>query len=344
MAGRISSNEVVIDNPSEAIRNYNKGYFGRMVGETLHLHLIEATFLVEIGRVEVERDGKTVTLNELMDMGIKVHPNFEISYLVFRDLRQRGYVVRIPQDGEDGFDLYPRGGAPHSHSPTYLVKAISERSPFLILRISDWINGIGKRKLMLGIADEEGDLTYYSVKFFRMRGKMKEEESYEGNITVMGDRSMVWDEELSKKLQENFIGRTFEENVVQLSLMETAYLVEKGATAMKGNKKLSLKSFIKYAKKIQPDIERRLYAYKDLRSSGLIPKTGFKFGSHFRVYREHIGEGHAPYLVHVIPENYKSTWTEISRAVRLANSVRKQMIFAIAGSGIDYIRIKRMTP
>jgi tRNA-intron endonuclease len=344
MAGRISGNEVVIENPSEAIRNYNKGYFGRMVGETLHLHLIEACFLTEIGRIEIEKERNPVTLNELMDYAISIHPNFEISYLVFRDLRQRGYVVKLPQDGEDGFDLYPRGGAPHSHSPSYLVKAISERSPFFISQVSNWINSTGKRKLMLGIADEEGDLTYYSVKFFRMRGKMKEEEFYEGSITLMGDRSMVWDENLSKKLQENFIGRTFEENVVQLSLMETAYLAEKGAVIVKGRKKLSQRAFIKYAKKIQPDIERRLYAYKDLRSSGLIPKTGFKFGSHFRVYREHIGEGHAPYLVHVIPENYKSTWTEISRAVRLANSVRKQMIFAIAGSGIDYIRIKRMTP
>ena len=343
MAGKICGSEVVVEGQSEAIRTYNKGYFGKMRRETLHLHLIEASFLVEVGRLEVEKDGRTIGLSELMSHGMAVHPNFEISYLVFRDLRQRGYVVKISENG-DGLDLYPRGGAPHSHSPSSLVKAISERSPFSISQISKWIYELKDKKLVLGIADEEGDLTYYAAKFFRMRGKMEEPGRYDGQITVMGDRSMVWDEELAKKLQENFVGRTFEENVVQLSLMETAYLAEKGAKIFRGKKKISLKTFIKYAKKIQPDIERRLTAYKDLRKGGLIPKTGFKFGSHFRVYRERIGEGHAQYLVHVIPEDYTSTWTEISRAVRLANSVRKQMIFALAGNNIGYIRLKRLTP
>lgn len=341
MAGKISDNEVVVENPSEAIRNYNKGYFGRMVGETLHLHILEASFLMEAGRLKIEKNGKKVNLNELMDYGMAVYPNLEISYLVFRDLRQRGYVARI---SEDGLDLYPRGGAPHSHSPIYLVKAISERSPFSISQISEWIRGLNKKRLMLGITDEDGDLTYYSVKFFRMRGKMVKEEEYHGKITLLGDRSLVWDDALSEKLQKNFIGRTFEEGVVQLSLIETAYVAEKGAEIFRGKKKQSFGNFIKYAKKIQPDIERRLYVYKDLRSSGLVPKTGFKFGSHFRVYREQLGEGHAPYLVHVIPENYKSTWTEVSRAIRLANSVRKQMIFARVGDGIEYIRPKRLTP
>jgi len=343
MAGKIRDGKVVVENQPEAMRIYNKGYFGKMRGETLHLHIIEASFLSEVGRLEVEKDGKIISLNELMNHGMAVHPNFEIIYLVFRDLRQRGYVVKISEEGE-GLDLYPRGGAPHSHSPKYIVKAISERSPFSISLISGWIGGLEKKKLILGIADEEGDLTYYSAKFFRMRGKMEEPERYEGMITVMGDRSMVWDEELAKKLQENFVGRTFGENTVQLSLMETAYLSEKGAEIFRGGKKMSPRSFIKYAKKIQPDMERRLCAYRDLRKGGLIPKTGFKFGSHFRVYREQIGEGHAQYLVHVIPENYVSTWTEISRAVRLANSVRKQMIFALVGDGVDYIRLKRLTP
>ncbi len=343
MAGKICGSEVVVENPSEAIRNYNKGYFGRMMKETLHLHLIEASFLVEIGRIEIEKEGRKVDLNELMSHGMAVHPNFEISYLVFRELRQRGYVVKFSEN-EDGLDLYPRGGAPHSHSPLHHVISISERSPFSISQVSEWIRGLSKKKLILGIVDEESDLTYYSVKFFRMRSKVEEPESYQGKIAVMGDRSMVWDEELSKKLRENFMGRAFEENVVQLSLMETAYLAEKGADVFRGKKKISLKSFIKYAKKIQPDVERRLCVYRDLRGNGLIPKTGFKFGSHFRVYREQIGEGHAPYLVHVIPKNYISTWTEISRAVRLANSVRKQMIFARVGDGIEYIRLKRMTP
>jgi tRNA-intron endonuclease len=113
---------------------------------------------------------------------------------------------------------------------------------------------------------------------------------------------------------------------------------------MRNGASLTLEDFLAYAQNIQPDIARRLRVYQHLRSRGLVPKTGFKFGSHFRVYRQEIGEGHAPYLVHVIPAEYTATWAEISRAVRLANSVRKQMIFAVVGEDISYVRLKRMTP
>ena len=340
MAGKLLDDEVVIENQSEATKNYNKGYFGIMKGNKLHLHLIEASFLLEMRRIEVEKEGKSLSLQDLMNYATSTHKNFEIDYLVFRDLRQRGYVAKIC---DKGFDLYPRGEAPHSSPPAYLVKAISERTPFYLSKLLKWIEET-KNPLLIGIGDEEGDLTYYSAKFFRLRGKMKEEESYEGKITLLHDRCMVWDSSLAEKIQKNFIGRAFGEGSIQISLTEAAYLAEKGATILKNGRKISIKAFFRHAKKIQPDIEMRFNVYKHLWQRGLIPKTGYKFGSHFRVYRENPDKGHAPYLVHVLPIDYVSTWTEISRAIRLAHSVRKQMVFACVGDKIDFIRLKRVTP
>jgi tRNA-intron endonuclease len=46
-----------------------------------------------------------------------------------------------------------------------------------------------------------------------------------------------------------------------------------------------------------------------------------------------------------VPENYISTWPEVSRAVRLAHGVRKELILARAGKGdIHYLRLGRMRP
>jgi tRNA-intron endonuclease len=341
MPGYLQGNEVVVDEQSEATRHYNKGYFGRMENGALHLDLIEAAFLVESERLEVLRDGAPMSLQELMLHGIRQDPAYEIRYLVYRDLRQRGYVADTSQQA---MNLYPRGGAPHSHEPDFLVKALSERSPFSIRAIAMLLHALQRRRLMVGIVDEEGDLTYYYVKFFRMQGTLEEHDGYQGTITLLGDRSMVWDAALARELQEQYVGRTFGDTVVQLSLMETAYVAGKGATLHRNGEELSREAFMVHAREIQPDIERRLRAYKSLRGKGLIPKTGFKFGSHFRVYRRPIGEGHAPYLIHVLPEDFTSTWTEASRAVRLANSVRKEMVFARVGDGIEYIRLKRITP
>jgi tRNA-intron endonuclease len=74
-------------------------------------------------------------------------------------------------------------------------------------------------------------------------------------------------------------------------------------------------------------------------------KTGFKFGTHFRSYTKNPDETHAEFLVHVLPKNFKNIWSEMSRAVRLAHSVNKEIIFAKTSKNtIDYIKFGRLRP
>jgi tRNA-intron endonuclease len=345
MTGVIVDNKVILEDEAEANQNYNKGYFGTLKNKKLYLHLLEATFLLETERITIQHGEKMFSFPELLDYGIDLFPKFEIEYLVFRDLRRRGYVVRIGE--QHLFDMLPRGGAPFSHKPKYHVRAIPERSLFSIDDFATWITTSkhNKRGLILGLVDEEGDLTYYLTQLFKPKGKMMEDFVVSNKATLLGDRVMVWNERLSEELRRRYIGRNFgEDGAVQLSLLEAAYLIEKGLQVEKQHRVLTPKRFMKYAHKIQPDLQLRLQAYKDLRERGLIVKTGFKFGSHFRVYREAALEGHAPYLVHVLPKGYTSTWTELSRAVRLAHSVRKHMLFCYLGKENQYIRIRRITP
>lgn len=342
MPAKIVDNEVIIDNLSEASSIYQKGYFGVPSHGKLKLNLIEALFLLEMEKLEIEENGNSLAISELMERAVKDYPEFEIRYLVFKDLRNRGYVVRI--GGKFGFEVYSRGTNP-PQKPRYYAKAISEREIFSIEEAIDWIQiaGKNKKKLMLGLVDEEGDLTYYFIKFFHPWGKIEEGEISGGEAVLLEDRAMVWDEKFSNELKKEFFGRDFD-GAVQLSLLETLYLMKKGMKLKKDGKKLSLRSFKKYAKKVQPDLYPRFKAYKNLKEKGMIAKTGFKFGSHFRVYRDELPGSHAPYLVHVVPKDFKSTWTEISRGVRLAHSVRKQILFAKVDKEISYIRIKRTRP
>jgi tRNA-intron endonuclease len=51
--------------------------------------------------------------------------------------------------------------------------------------------------------------------------------------------------------------------------------------------------------------------------------------------------------VHSVKNDYKTSWEEISRAVRLAQGVRKQILFARVpekGAKIEYINIERIKP
>ncbi len=83
---------------------------------------------------------------------------------------------------------------------------------------------------------------------------------------------------------------------------------------------------------------------EDLRARGIIAKTGFKYGSHFRAYDGNPRTHHAKYLVHALPSGYRGMWPEVSRAVRLAHGVKKQLLLGAAGDKITYLQLERVRP
>ena len=96
------------------------------------------------------------------------------------------------------------------------------------------------------------------------------------------------------------------------------------------------------------DFPRKYIVYRDLRSRGFVVKTGFKFGTHYRVYSRGIkpGEGHAIWLVHCVPEEFTCDFHTFSGKIRLAQNVIKKMIYALVGKegDITYYKIERFKP
>ena len=90
----------------------------------------------------------------------------------------------------------------------------------------------------------------------------------------------------------------------------------------------------------------RLSAYEDLRRRGLVVKTGFKYGAHFRAYLHNPDNAHARYLVRAAPDRFVSAWPEVSGGVRVAQGVRKE--FLLAGvrpdRSVRYLELERIRP
>ena len=130
-------------------------------------------------------------------------------------------------------------------------------------------------------------------------------------------------------------------------MIEAKYLFEKGIIDIQTaeGKKISKEKLEQTIIKFQPDFKPRLVVFKDLKKRGLIVKTGFKFGAHFRAYTSKPDDTHAQYLVHVVEMGFRSTWSDVSRAVRLAHSVNKEIVFArVDADKIDYIDFGRLRP
>ncbi|MFP3268592.1 MAG: tRNA-intron lyase [Desulfurococcales archaeon] len=135
--------------------------------------------------------------------------------------------------------------------------------------------------------------------------------------------------------------------VVELSLIESLYLVEEGKIEVYDamGKKLSAEELrIEASKKIE-GFSYLYDVYKDLRKRGFIVRSGMKFGSDYAVYKLGPGLEHAPYLVHVYRSNYSIDPVEIVRMGRLSHSVKKKFMFAIDKDGrIEYILFKWFKP
>jgi len=330
---------------------YNTGYYGRPKGDTLELTLIEAAYLLYKKKLDIEFNSRVLGFEEFFTEASRMQQYFELKYIVYKDLRERGFYV---QPSVTDFRVYPRGGHPGKTPARSFVYVRSERIPMPLPDLFTSLNAADNvhKQMVLAIVDEESDLTYYEVKKVNLKGTMPAISS-QGDLiraTLLEDRVIVWDAASSQHLhQDGFYGKPLDDERLQLSLVESAYLMERGIINIGSSDTgdlLDIDGFSVVASSIEPDFLRKYKAYANLRDSGLVPKTGFKFGTHFRVYSQVSLTGkmpHSEYLIHAIPWDHVFMLPVMSRAVRLANSVRKRMLYAVEDRGtIAYVDIGRI--
>jgi tRNA-intron endonuclease len=351
MTGQLHGTQVIVQDQSEASQIHNKGYYGvPQSGGPLKLDLMEAIYLVESGRLEVESDGGRRDASHLMRVAHKNFEGFEIRYLVYRELRSRGYVVKLGQPPLD-FRVFPRGGTPNKTPSKWWVSAISERRTFDLARLLEDLDRTVdvRKKLLLAVVDEESDVTYYDVKRVVPKGRVGALDlgsSVDG--LFMADRVLVANKGDAGALHgSQFFGKMIGPTL-QLSLIEAAFLMDIGVlklTDSKSNRPVTSAALKKRARGLQPDFDLRLDAFKDMKGKGLIVKTGFKYGSHFRAYEGDPAKQHARYLVHAVPKEFKTMWPEVSRAVRLAHGVKKEILLGrVSEKEVEYVSISRYRP
>ena len=342
ISGKLINNKIIVDKPKDVGRLYNKSHFGEPLSENkLELDLLEGVFLLEEDKIKIFRNKINVTFDELVKIAIQNISDFEIKYLVFKDLRNRGHAIKFcKEDKKINF---------YKIKNRSLIATFSERDYLDIDETKKLLKTIKKdnRELWFAIVDEEGDLTYYKVNLLDINGVNKECVYEKVKGVLLKNRVVIFDKEISKNLHEKeFYGKPFGKGL-QLSLVEAFYLFEKGFVDIQteSGKKISKEKLEQTILKLQPDFKSRLVVFKDLKKKGLIVKTGFKFGAHFRVYTSKPDDAHAEYLIHVIEKGFKSIWAEVSRAVRLAHSVNKEIVFArVDKDKIDFINFGRLRP
>jgi tRNA-intron endonuclease len=315
---------------SDGLTLLEQSGYGRETDEGLQLTPEEALYLVARGRIEVaDHDFDSL-------LGIFASsPDFIRRFLVYRDIRERGYVI---QPGPQDFRVFRRGEKPGTGRSQYLLRVIPERQLIDFGGVAGEAQTAShmRKKYLLAVVDEEGELTYYEV---RMQDELPPapgvppEGIYEG--TRLG-ANVILKAGADSPVSEAWYGTPLDRERIMLSPAESLYLASRGVVVLD-----DVTALREAAMAADSELEVKETCYAGLRDRGYTPRTAYKFGHHFRVYSG--SKTHSELLVHAVPQGAAVQMSVISRSVRLAHSVRKKMLFAcILPSTIRYVEFSRI--
>jgi len=142
----------------------SRGY-GVKESDRLILAPYEVLYLLSKEVVEViGPSSEILEFKDVLDLFKSRDENLWVRYLMYRDLRSRGYVVREGFGLGIDFRVYERGT--YGEKPaTYLIYGIQEGKPVSIGDLSKTLAYTQnlKKKLILAVLSRRGEVVYYSL-------------------------------------------------------------------------------------------------------------------------------------------------------------------------------------
>ncbi|MFH1364476.1 MAG: tRNA-intron lyase [Candidatus Aenigmatarchaeota archaeon] len=156
--------------------------------------------------------------------------------------------------------------------------------------------------------------------------------------------SVLEDEDVGKMLFSDYwigqlgIYKQDRGRLLKLDFMETVFLAkffDVEIYDVNKKKSVSYKEVMRHVKDVREYAEHLYNVYEDWRLRGYVVKTGFKFGTHFRIYFPGASPTkqdkwiHSKHVIHVFPKEQKLVISEWARAVRVAHGVKKTFLLSV---------------
>lgn len=159
------------ENADMARELFTKSQFGSLLDDgRVQLSPLESVYLVAKKRLElVDTKNKILSLDKFISKVRKKDKNFWVRYAVFKDLRDRGYIVKTALKFGADFRVYDRGIKPGEDHARWIVYPVSEHE-HLTWRDFASKNRVAhstKKNLLIGVVDDEGDVSYWEVRWLR---------------------------------------------------------------------------------------------------------------------------------------------------------------------------------
>jgi len=170
----VIENRVIIWDKNDAHKIFESGWYGELFEDRLELSFIEAALLLERKKIEIVKGKKKVSFKDFYNFSLKLDPRFNIRYIVYKDLRERGFPTRTGFKFGCDFRVYERGvkplkrgpKAPHEHTK-WIVFSVPEDYTCSFHELSRAVRLAHniRANMLWAVVDNDNDVTYYQVTY-----------------------------------------------------------------------------------------------------------------------------------------------------------------------------------
>ena len=138
--------------------------FGELEKDTLILDSFETLYLLYNKKLELKKVNKTIIFDELIQKYIQKDDDTLIRFLLYRDLRTKGYVVKDGFGFGSDFRVYERG-AFGLKDAKYVIFAFNEGTQQKIGKLYKNIEEITKmgKEPIIAVIERRGEIIYYKI-------------------------------------------------------------------------------------------------------------------------------------------------------------------------------------
>ncbi len=161
--------ESITSSTKEAKNLYSNKRFGEIIRGKVHYSLPEALYLTDRKKMEVYAKTKKLSFSELMKKLKEIDKKIETKFFVFKNIRNRGYIIKSALKFGADFRVYDRGVLPGKKHARWILYPVRESDELTWHDFSakNRVAHSTKKKLLIGIVDDEGDVSFYEVAWIR---------------------------------------------------------------------------------------------------------------------------------------------------------------------------------
>ncbi|MSS74533.1 tRNA-intron lyase [Candidatus Pacearchaeota archaeon] len=163
------SNDKIHSTSSEAFALYENSLFGEKINGRIEYSWFEAIFLQYKKQIEILINNKKVSTEIVIKKAKKHDKRIETKLSLFQNLREKGYLVKTALKFGADFRVYKKGGKPGKDHAIWLAYAVRESEPHTWhdFAAKNRVAHSTKKKLLIGIVDDENDVTYYEISWLK---------------------------------------------------------------------------------------------------------------------------------------------------------------------------------